>query len=89
VKGKVFRKMMLDLWASKAMLQPDEEKQVVMKTSLRELILYWSVSRVSYLILLRGIHSHATLTQRTCNVHYVQRIVYETVTKPDPNTYSM
>jgi hypothetical protein len=49
VKGKVLRKMMLDLWASKAMLQPEVDKQVVMKTSLRELILYWSVFWCSYM----------------------------------------
>ena len=43
VERRVVRKMMMDLWASKAMLQPEEDTQVVMKTSLRELVLYWSV----------------------------------------------
>jgi hypothetical protein len=41
VANSVMRKMMMDLWVSKSMLHPDEEKQVVIKTNLRELVLYW------------------------------------------------
>ena len=35
------RKMLMDLWASQSQLSPDVEKQLVIKTNLRELVLYW------------------------------------------------
>ena len=36
------------MWASREMLRQDTDKQIVMKTTLRELIIYWYTALSSY-----------------------------------------